>query len=499
MFITSIQPTNNRPQFRGLNKNVGNKIFIDGKKNVLELLEKRPDKNTRVGELPPVIFNRLPVEGRVSAIKEILTTFEDCANKIREFKPGLNAPVEERNNRRPNAVVDQMRNVLAKNGVLKEPEKFNLIYLGGGEYKKAYLMEGLSDPVNNDKLCYKVFHVIDTTPEWHKYKCHGNYSEINIATYWKKQVGNHTQLNKFYCGDINNGYLLDRYIDHNVPKAEKIIDPYDYGVRNIDIVRDDTGHNKLNGFSIDEGGSRVVNVVKNQSKTARYVLKQIKNSQEPLKMLEWNRILRRKDLDDTQKKAGLALSIKHFPAEYQNVLLEQCIGFNLPLVDQAIGYALKYLPEKDSVKYFDKLMSKKNPGTQTVVMNEIPLLSMKDKLRFDDVNVPRCAVDPLKVQEYYDIAKRSVLPEVEEHLASYVHMLPRERVVPEAKNLISRKNYHINDRLLHKIKYISTDDYAFGDKLEIIGEIQKSEKDPFILKKAEDTRIRVIRDSLSDE
>lgn len=499
MFITSIQPTNSRPQFTGLNKNIGNRIFIDGKKNVMELLSTRPDKNTRVGELPPVIFDRLPVENREIGIKEILTTFEECANEIREFKSGINAPKEERVNRRPNSAVDKLRDVLTKHKVLDEPEKFDLTYLGGGEYKKAYLMEGLTDPKNGDRVCYKVFHVVDTTPEWHKYKCHGNFSEINIATYWKKQVGNHTQLNKFYAGDINNGYLLDRYIDGTVPKPQKIIDPYDYGVRNIDIVKVDTGHNKLYGYSIDEGGSRVVNVVKNQSKTARYVLKQIKNSQEPLKVLEWNRILRRKDLDDTQKKAGLALSIKHFPAKEQKKLIKQCLDFNKPLVDQAIGYALKYLPEEEATKNFEILMKRNNPTTQTVVMNEIPLLSKNETLRFDDVNVPRGVVNPKKIEKYYDIAKRTALPEVSEHLASYVHLLPRERIVPEAKDLISRKDYHMNDRLLHKIKYVSTDEYSFGDKMEILNELERSETDPFILKKTAETKVRVIRDSLSDE
>lgn len=280
---------------------------------------------------------------------------------------------------------------------------------------------------------------------------------------------------------------------------KKIIDPYDYGVRNIDIVKDDTGHNRLYGYSIDEGGSRVVNVVKNQSKTARYVLKQIKNSQEPLKVLEWNRILRRKDLDDTQKKAGLALSIKHFPAKEQKKLIKQCLDFNKPLVDQAIGYALKYLPEEEATKNFEILMKRNNPTTQTVVMNEIPLLSKNETLRFDDVNVPRGVVNPQKIEKYYDIAKRTALPEVSEHLASYVHLLPRERIVPEAKDLISRKDYHMNDRLLHKIKYVSTDEYSFGDKMEILNELERNETDPFILKKTAETKVRVIRDSLSDE
>ncbi|MCR5265534.1 MAG: hypothetical protein K6E29_02940 [Cyanobacteria bacterium RUI128] len=499
MYISGIQSTNNRTGFTGLNKNIGHRIFIDGKKNALELLSTRGDKNTRVGELPPAIFDRLPLDNREGRIKEILTMFEDCANELRGYKPGLNAPVEERTNRRPNSIVQRMRETLTKHGVLDEPEKFDLKYLGGGEYKKAFLMEGVQDPANGDRFCYKVFHMVDTTPEWHKYKCHGNYSEINIATYWKKQVGNNTQLNKFYCGDINNGYLIDRYVDSTTPRPKKIIDPYDYGVRNIDIVNCDVGHNRLYGFSIDEGGSRVVNRVKNQSKTARYVLKKIKAAPENFRFQEWSKMLHRKGLDDTQKKAGLALSLKHFPAEEQKLLIGKCLSFNKPLVDQAIGYALKYLPEEDALALFETLMKRKNPTTQTVLMNEIPLLSMKDGKRFDDVNVPKAVVNPKIVEKYYDVAKRTVLPEVEEHLASYVHLLPKERIVTEAKELSSRNNYHINDRLLHKIRFVPTEEYSFGDKMEVIADIKSKESDPFILKKAEDTRIRVIRDSLSEE
>lgn len=499
MLVAGIQPTNNRTNFTGLNKNIGHRIFIDGKKNALELLSSRGGKNTRVGELPPCIFDRLPLDHRAERINEILTMFENCANELRGYKPGLNAPIEERLNKRPNSLVQRMRETLAKHNVLDDPEKFDLKYLGAGEYKRAYLMEGLQDPKNGDRICYKVFHVVDKTPEWHKYKCHGNYSEINIATYWKKQVGNHTQLNKFYSGDINNGYLLDRYIDETVPKPQKIIDPYDYGVRNIDIVKDDMGHNRLYGYSIDEGGSRVVNIVKNQSKTARYVLQHIKKSPENFRYQEWYKMLDRKGLDETQKRAGLALALKHFPAEEQKLLIGKCLSFNRPLVDQAIGYALKYLPEEDALVLFEKLMKRKHPVTQTVLMNEIPLLALKDGKRFDDVNVPKAVVNPEIVEKYYDVAKRTVMPEVEEHLASYVHLLPKERIVTEAKELSSKNNYHINDRLLHKIRFVPTEEYSFGDKMEVIADIQQKESDPFILKKAADTKIKVIRDSLSDE
>ena len=497
----SFQPTDNRPAFSGLTKKMGHKIFVDGKKEVLYALLDRGDKNTQVGELPPAIFYRLPQDNREDRIKEIFQVFSDCANELRGYKPSLNAPKEERTNRRPNSVVDKMRNVLTKNNVLKEPEKFDLTYLGAGEYKKAYKMEGLEDEKTGDKVCYKVFHVVDTSPEWHKYKCHGNYSEINIATYWKKKEGNNTNLNKFYSGDIDNGYLMDRYIDTTVPKPEKIVDEYDRGVRNIDAVRLDTGHNKLYGYSIDEGGSRVVNIVKNQSKTATYVLKHLKNTPEKYRVLEWHKTLARKDLDDTQKKAGLALSIKHFPEHNQAVLLQKCLEFDKPLVDQAIGYALKYIPEEHATKLFEQLMKKKNPTTQNVLLNEIPLLA-KEHIhgkRYDDVNVSREVVNPETVEKFYNIAREHVVDEIEPHLASYVHLLPKDKILPEAERLTAKNNYDINDRLLHKIKFVDADEYSFGDKMEIIGMIQKHDDHPFIQEKAKNTRIRLIRDSLGDD
>lgn len=58
-------------------------------------------------------------------------------------------------------------------------------------------------------------------------------------------------------------------------------------------------------------------------------------------------------------------------------------------------------------------------------------------------------IRPKVLEEYYEIAKKYVLPEVEEHLASYLHLLPNDRVMAEADELIAKKDYNVNDRLLH--------------------------------------------------
>ncbi len=491
-----------QPSFNGISKIMRHSIFIDGKKDALHALAKRHGKNTRVGELPGFIFDRLPKENRPEIINEIMTTFEECADDIRNFKASAYAPAKETRNRRSEETVNKLKSVFEKYNLIDEPDKFDLEFLGAGEYKKAFKINGIKDEKTGEQMCFKVFHLIDTTPEWHKYKCHGNYSEINIAMYWKKNVGSYTHRNKFYFGDINNGYLVDRFVESKAEPPQKNFDEYDYGIKIVDEVKTAVGHNKIAGYSIDEGGSRVVNIVKNQSKTARYVLKHMKNTPKDERYNEWYHVLENyKHLDDTQKKAGLALSIKHIPKEHQEELVQKCLTFDKPLVDQSLAYALKYLPEEQSVKYFKILMQREHPKTQTVLLNEIPLLSKKPCLgkKIDDIDTARWEIDPNTIEKYYKIAAEHVLPCVEEHLASYIHLLPKDKIIPAAKILVDKGNYDINDRLLHKTKFVDNDQYSFSDKMTVIDMVKQNTDNEFLKSKADQIRIKLIRDSLGDD
>ncbi len=491
-----------QPTFSGISKTMRKSVFIDGKKNALQVLAHRKGKNTRAGQLPGFIFNRLPKENRPEIINEIMTTFEECANEIRDFRASAYSPISESRNRRSQATVDKLKAVFEKYNLIDEPDKFDLEFLGAGEYKKAFKINGIKDKETGEQMCFKVFHLVDKTPEWHKYKCHGNYSEINIAMYWTKNVGPYTHRNKFYFGDINNGYLVDRFIEQDAKGPQKTFDEYDYGVKIVDEVKANVGHNKIAGYSIDEGGSRVVNIVKNKSKTARYVLKHMKNTPKERRYAEWYNVLENyKKLDDTQKKAGLALSIKHMPKEHQEELVKKCLTFNQPLVDQSLAYALKYLPEEQSIRYFNTLMKREHPVTQTVLLNEIPLLSKKPSLgrRKDDIDTARWEIDPSTIEMYYRIAAKYVLPCVEEHLASYIHLLPKNKIIPAAQILVDKHNYDINDRLLHKAKFVDNDQYSYADKMTVIKMVKDSTDNEFLQKKAEEIRIKLIRDSLGDD
>ena len=129
-------------------------------------------------------------------------------------------------------------------------------------------------------------------------------------------------------------------------------------------------------------------------------------------------------------------------------------------------------------------------------------LSRKESLgvRFDDVNTPRFEIHPDTVMKFYQKAKQYALPSVEEHLASYVHLLPHENFENEVNYLVRRGNYDTLDRLLHKVKFVTeAEGYSFGDKMEVIEKVKSHTSNEFLQKKAEEIRVKLIRDSLDSE
>lgn len=492
-----VENTNNSPRFSGMTKIFKKRIYIDGKKDIGVILKEKKPKNTYAGELPPVIFYSLPEKNKTKNIHEIYKTFDEVSDEIREFRPSIQGPSDEYINRRPQSAVQKLKNIFVKFGILKKDDNFDIKFIGAGEYKKAFKLEGIKDKKTGEELTFGVFHLVDKSPEWHKYKSHGNYAELNILTYWKGKHGQNTQRGKFYWGNVEHGYFLSKFIDKDVKPPKVHINEYNDGLKLTDEVMGYSGHNKVYGYSIDPGGVRVVNRVKNESKIAQKIQTRIKNTELRYRTLEWYRWkFDSKGLDKKQVQAGLALSIKHLPNKEKFV--EQCLQFNNPLADIGISYALKYLSDDSAKKYFEVLMKRKDPTTQTVLMNEIPLLARTRQLNknIDDLDVPKGEIRPEVLEEYYEVAKQYVLPEVEEHLASYLHLLPSDRIMAEADALIAKGDYNINDRLLHKIKFVKEEDYSFGDKMAVLNKLEKSEKSDFLKSKIFAVRTQIIRNSL---
>lgn len=495
--ITYYQTSSNT-SFGGMTKRMKRQIFVDGKKDIMEMLEEKQPKNQTVGSLPPAIFYKIPQENREAHIKNILKAFETASDQIREFKKGSGATPDENRYWRPNSSVKVIKDALVQASVLKEDDPFDLRFIGLGEYKKAYKIEGLKDPKTDEELCMKVFHIVDKSPEWHKYKTHGNYAELNTSIYWKNQEGLYTQRGKFWFGNMEHGYFVDMFVDQNVKPPQRIVEEYSKGLKPTDAVKEDVGHNKLYGYAFDPGGLRVVNRIKNKSKTAEMILADIRRTPDKYRDYEWYKIFANKKLDKSAKEAGLALCVKH--VNDKEGILKECLKFNNPEADQALAYALKYMERKHATKYFEVLMKRNNPITQIVLLNEIPLLSRQrsDNANYDDLDIPKDEININRLTKFYYLAKALALPEAEEHLASYIHLLPKDLMFTEAEDLISKGKYRINDRILHKIRYVKDEDFAFSDKMEIIKMLEKADLPDFLKEKTKNVKVRIIRDQLED-
>lgn len=201
--------------------------------------------------------------------------------------------------------------------------------------------------------------------------------------------------------------------------------------------------------------------------------------------------------DIKQKNAGLALAIKHLEDKPKHI--EYCLDLHETMVDQALGYLLKYLPHKQAAKYFAQIMKRKDDVAQVILMNEIPLLAMTMvPEKYDDMDIPKEKVDPKKIKIYYDIAKYHALPNTREHLASYVHLLPSDSIMDEFEELLTYKDYNTYDRLLHKIRVVPEEDFPFSIRLKMLDRLIEDIDNPYLHEKAKALKLATIRKTLDD-
>lgn len=512
----SLQTNNRQTNFTGLTKRLSHEVYIDGKKDILEIINERDNKaqvhkNTYVGQLPPGMFYRLPEDKaeRVAAIKEIMETFNECAPEIRKYIPDRNATRDEYRNKRPQSVVEKMRNLFEKYDLLDENEEFNIEYLGQGDYGKAFRLRGLKkDTVDNDEYVLKIYHTTDKDREWHRFKSHGCFAEPNIAAYWMKNIGRDTQRGKFYFANIDAGYMVTNFIDDSKPKCKKEVEEYDYGLKLTDeaLKKIPYGHNKINGYSIDWGGVRVVNKVKNENKTARYILRKVENAEPENSYRIWKDFVKgdsAKGLDKDSVSAGLALATKCAASQPQlRAMLIYLSTLHGNVTDEARAYALKYYPTSLMSRYFEQYMSTFDEHKQVRVMNEMPLLAKivdgdKNKLK-DNIDISRREINPEKLLDLYLIAKKNAKGVAKEHLASYVHLLPKNRIMPEFNWLVNLHDNDVYDRLLHKMIIVLEDEYPLETKLKMLDILDQNVEDDFLKDKITKTRMTIIRRNLDD-
>ena len=449
--------------FSGLTKKMSKCTYIDGQKDISPIVEKRKaeGKSLMVGQIPAFIQAKFPKENREACIKEFYEVFDKITEELRDFDETKVYSIDEITKRRNKSTQKLLKDLLVKYKLAYEWDDVDLEYLGKGGKGAGYKIVGLRNPdMSEDEYVIKVYHILKG-PDWQPYKSHGCYAEMNSAAYWMKQAGFETQRGKFLFGSMGTGYMVIKFVDDDVRLPAEFRDPYSLGLKCTDEDLKKK-HNTCKGYSFDWGGVRVINRMKNGSKTARYVADKIKYTPEQYREQEWRRLYRDKKLDKSQKNAGLAMSIKHMP--HKKRYIEECMKLHDPIVDRGLAYVLKYLPYNDAVIYFNDLVQTKDIITQIILFNEIPLLAMKhrdDNIK-DDLQTVRSEILPGRIKRYYDISARFALPESIEHLASFVHLLPKDKFRDYYLRLARINNTDLHDRMIYKLPNVENENKEFA-------------------------------------
>jgi len=453
------------PNFTGLTKALKNKIYLDGQKDIEKMLLNKANTNPIVGQLPNFIFKKLPKENRREAILEIMGVFDEVANTIRHFCETSNTFVfEHKKKYRPDSVNKLLTDVFKKYKILYSWDEIEVQYIDQGGKGKVFKLDGLRDPDTEDEYVIKVFHQLKGK-EWHPFKSHGCYAEINNGMYWRNQEGHDTHRGKFFFASLGSGYIVSKFLDEDVTLPKRIVPEYKYGIKCTDEEKEGVinGYNRIKGYNYDYGGMRVVNRLKNSDKVARKKLEKIKSLAPDERIKYWYEVYSDRRCSDSDF-AGIALGIKYM--DNKNYFIDKCLKLNKPKVNQALAYVLKYLDNyEDQLKYFEELAKTKEETTQIILFNEIPLLAKrKDKntVMQDDINASLHEIFPEKIYDYYMISEKHALPETVEHLASFVHLLPRNKIKQQYRKITNIQNPALQERLLWKINFLDKEmrDYA---------------------------------------
>ena len=406
-----------QPSFTGLSDRMGKKIY-NGFYNMAELFPKESTKNPISGKLPDFMFERVKKNSANSeaAVKEIYSTFSEVSNELRDFDITPTSTISEMKYHRNDSTVEKLKNVLEKYKIISKWDDFDIKYIDKGGKGSVWKLDGLRNVkgATDDEFVIKVFH----TKSIQSNAYHGCYPEINTATYWMKTFGQETNRGKFFWGDVNDAYMVNKFIDDDVRLPKKFPNPYDFGVKFTDEDPEHI-HNVCKKYSYDWGGGVVINQVVNSNAFARRVMHDIKNSKPEYRILQWNkRFIWKPNGNYDSKYAGLTLGIKYLEPNQRVQAFEACMTKRGKYNDRAMGYTLKYLPTDVAMENYKKLAQTTNDKVlKEILKNEIPLLSYKDEcahLVKDDLIVVEKApaeyvdkyIDTEKLKAYKSLAKQ---------------------------------------------------------------------------------------------
>ena len=330
MKIDPIDSHYHTPQasFKGVTNKLSKAIYMHPEEELREYLLKRGDKNAIVGELPGFITRKLDKAHMPESIKEILNTFAQVANEIRDFKP---ATFHEWEIGRSQETVDKLKRVLSKYNILRKDDDFDLEYLGKGGKGKVFKISGLRDldHFDEDDFVIKVFYTNDLGES---YSHHGVYSEINAASYWMRNIGFDTNRGKFFFGDLNNGYMVNKFIDEDVRLPKRKINFEKLGFYFTD-ENAGMGHNSIRGYFYDWGGCTLnKNFVNLKDPVLRRTRNYIMTIPANERLAEWLKKFNTVSKNKESEYTALAQCIPYLPKESQAPLVQKCLDLGIPRV-----------------------------------------------------------------------------------------------------------------------------------------------------------------------
>ena len=411
--------------FKGLNRTIG-KMAYNAHESIGKEVRHYPQSNGIVGNLPKEWVDKIPKAFREKTIKEFYSDFKGVLSVFQKSASGQSR------------VESGLSSTFIKAGIIKPNERICLQNIGNGCDGVVYRLRGVSD----DKHVIKVFYKSSTYIERDNRAC---LEELNRAAFWQKNAGKNTQMVRFYFGDADAGYMINKFVDEKAPVCKKYVDPEIYGLKSTDVEPKEVidGHNKIRGFQIDYGYIEVFDNFLNKDKSSQKILKEF---------------LASKSEDRGQIFKKCCQKDSRFESHFANMI--------------------DILPLKERKIYFDKLLKSKDTKTRLILMDKIQYLKIEDRADYfyklageTDVNLKMKLVQKMNCLPHYEIVPvfntyaNSASSEIKEQLANKLRLLPDALRVEYFKQFAQNADKQMLNILRQQVYYFNFVDYEECRKL----------------------------------